>query len=489
MAIDAINTSNLKTIIFDWDGTIFNNVSAIHAATETALEKYNIDYPTDQAVAEFIKLMEKMETNALPKILLQSYQLLNEISFVKHLSYVQKLQVVLYLYSVYSDYSKESTLFSGAEEVIQGLAKKYNLALLTNSKRALIHDLLKKFNLNQYFNTVLSLDDVTNPKPHPEGLQKLLTQLEQKPEEVVYIGDLVADLRAAKSARVNSIVISSGLASRESLVREKPSVILDHITDLTEVFDLPEITIDKEKDLAFPFKHKEEKIKDIVSKEFSVFNLIEQSIPQRLDIHHIQRIAQNPIGFIGAIFQDMIEYYGGGELKLQEEFEFFTGFEDDLLKSLGLIIIHFINERSDNVFEKLYTSKYPPLNTINALGYTIFDFSMRNLYPTERKREIQQSFVQIFKDVIPERVVEVLLQMDPDHFAGYILDGCAIAMTDLGLRTRLNLNDNRLLRTPLKPLNYLIGFVNTAISKVESGVKEVVMDVLEHDFNHLPIKN
>ncbi len=198
MAIDTIKNGNVKTIIFDWDGTIFNNVSAIHAATESALERYNIDYPTDQAVAEFIALMEKMETNALPKVMLQSYQLLNEISFVKHLSYTEKLQVVLYLYTLYSDFSKESKLFSGAEQVLEELSKNYNLALLTNSKRAMINDLLKKFNLDKYFVSVLSLDDVTNPKPHPEGIHKVLSELEQNPEEVVYVGDLITDLRAAK---------------------------------------------------------------------------------------------------------------------------------------------------------------------------------------------------------------------------------------------------------------------------------------------------
>ncbi|MHC1591113.1 MAG: HAD family hydrolase [Candidatus Helarchaeales archaeon] len=487
MAIDAIKQKNVKTIIFDWDGTIFNNVSAIHAATESALERYNIDYPTEQAVAEFISLMEKMETNALPKVLLQSYQLLNEVSFVKHLSYTEKLQVILYLYSLYTDFSKESRPFIGTEHVLEELSKKYNLALLTNSKRAMINDLLKKFNLDKYFVSVLSLDDVERPKPDPEGIHKVLFELDNNPEEVIYVGDLLTDLRAAKAANVSQIIISSGLADKESLIQEKPSMIVDHITDLVNIFDLPKIDVDKELDFKIHFEEKEKLIKRIVKREFLLFDIIEKSIPKRLDTPHVQKIARDPMGFLGAIFQDMIEYYAGGEIDLREEFEFFTGFEDDLLKSLGLIVIHFVNERSDYLIQKIFSSKYRFLNVVNAVGVNFFDFSFRKFYPEERKREIQNNFLRIFRSMIPESVVHVLAQMHPDEFMGHFLDGCTIALRDLGMKSPLNLNKIKLLETPIKPINSVIRMANNVFSKIQNGVREFVLDVLENDIRQLPV--
>ncbi|MHA1404931.1 MAG: HAD family hydrolase, partial [Candidatus Helarchaeota archaeon] len=337
--------------------------------------------------------------------------------------------------------------------------------------------------------SVLSLDDVTNPKPHPEGIHKVLSELEQNPEEVVYVGDLITDLRAAKAANVNNIIISSGLANRESLIREKPSVIIDHITDLVEVFDLPQIDIDKEQDFKIQFKEKEGLIKRIVKREFLAFDIIEQSIPQRLDGHHVLRIAEDPWGFLGAIFQDMIEYYAGGEIDLREEFEFFTGFEDDLLKSLGMIVIHFVNERSDNFIQKLFVSKYKFLNAINALGYNFFDFSYRKLYPSERKREVQQNFIRIFYSMIPEAVVKVLNFMDPDEFMDHFLDGCSIALKDLGMKSPINLNKFEFLDTPIKPINMVIRLANSVVSKAQAGIREVVMEVLEYDIRKLPQMN
>ena len=50
------------------------------------------------------------------------------------------------------------------------------------------------------FAVVLTEDDVAAPKPHPEGLLAAAAALDLPPERVVYIGDSLGDLKAARAA-------------------------------------------------------------------------------------------------------------------------------------------------------------------------------------------------------------------------------------------------------------------------------------------------
>ena len=53
-----LNLDNIKSIIFDFDGTLYNFVPAIKGATQDILKQFDIDHPVDDAVEEFLDLME-----------------------------------------------------------------------------------------------------------------------------------------------------------------------------------------------------------------------------------------------------------------------------------------------------------------------------------------------------------------------------------------------------------------------------------------------
>ena len=58
-----IKIDEKKAIIFDWDGTLYNNVPAIKTATQDVLTQFEIDHDVDEAVSEFLDLMEKIDTS------------------------------------------------------------------------------------------------------------------------------------------------------------------------------------------------------------------------------------------------------------------------------------------------------------------------------------------------------------------------------------------------------------------------------------------
>ena len=483
---DQVNLGNIKAIVFDWDGTLFNNVSAIKAATQNVLERINTENADKVSIDEFLELMAEINENNLPSILLNHYKILGNLPIFKDLSYLQKLQVLFMIYSKYREYSEVSQLYSGTKELLTQLAQKFDLAILTSSKREEIVQTLEKFGILSYFKSILTLDEVKNPKPHPEGIKMAIQQLHYLPENILYVGDSAMDILTAKAAHVPSIAISSGLLSRQNLMAYKPNLIVDHVTELTQFFNLPEIPVDMLIDREKPIDYHAEKIKSYVKEDFNFFSLLQEVLPSEMKFDALQteKIIKDPLGFIGAILQDGITRYTRGEIELRQQFEAFSNVEDDLLKCLGLIIIHFVNERSNNVVDKLIKNPATKISSrITALGLKV---AYNYIYPSEYKKNFQILFLKLFNKIIPAESLKKLQEMETSAFTTSVLDGCELALYDLGLPKLRNVEFKT-----IKPLS------NSFSSLIFSGpillgqriwkrLNAIAQDIMENDFRKYP---
>lgn len=475
---------NKKAIIFDWDGTLFNNVPAIKTATQDVLDQFEIKgVSADNAVEEFLDLMEKIDTSDLSKVVLNSYKLLEEISFISDLTYTEKLQALFMIYSRYKRYSENSQLYQGTELLLKQLSKKYDLAIFTSTKKQSVYDYLDKFGIKAYFKSVLSVDDVTNPKPHPEGIYRTIDFLNHDPNNIIYIGDLKTDIIAARAANVNSIAVSNGLISHEDLLAEQPDLICNHITELTNIFNLPEIKVDMESEAKLNLEFHETRIKRVVQEEFHFFDLLKQVSPRKLETEHILRIVEDPLGYVGAIVIDGVNKYSHGEVNLSKELDVFSNMEEDLLKCLGLIIIHFANERSRNLIKRTVNNQF--LGPTTTLTVGILKFGYQNAYPIEYKERFKDVLRGLFQRILPEDIYEKLDEMDADHFSNCVLEGCELALVDLGFKSpeKFDFPMKEVISTPI---NYLLKIPNRIYTEIRDRVKFVLSDLLENDFRHLP---
>ncbi|NIQ55674.1 MAG: HAD-IA family hydrolase, partial [Gammaproteobacteria bacterium] len=55
------------------------------------------------------------------------------------------------------------------------------------------------------FDAVIVDDDVTDSKPDPAGLRKALALLDADPDDTIYVGDTMGDMRAAAGAGVQGV--------------------------------------------------------------------------------------------------------------------------------------------------------------------------------------------------------------------------------------------------------------------------------------------
>lgn len=111
----------------------------------------------------------------------------------------------------------------------------YRCALVSNVGKKGLDKVLDKFELRRYFKIIITRNDVTFIKPHPEGLLKVISRAGVKKEETLHVGDSLSDLFAARNAGIKAALILGGENSPEIILREKPGLVLQNIAELPEM--------------------------------------------------------------------------------------------------------------------------------------------------------------------------------------------------------------------------------------------------------------
>ncbi|MFW9901194.1 MAG: HAD family hydrolase [Candidatus Thorarchaeota archaeon] len=236
--MEKINLEQYKGIIFDMDGVIYDISEAIKKAVDDSVEKYNMNVNTDEVMEEIAHLIEEIQNYPVPKILLNSYDLL-KVKFLEGISYFKKLRIAIFMFNQFNKYKEaESKIFEGIDDLISKLAKKVKLAILTNNKSQYADEVLEKFNLSEFFETIVGFNDVTEVKPNPEGILKILDKWNLKPSEAIFIGDMTTDVDAGKAAKVKMVCVSSGLAKKQTLLEHNPDILVDSTENLIKLFNL-----------------------------------------------------------------------------------------------------------------------------------------------------------------------------------------------------------------------------------------------------------
>ncbi|KAF3301363.1 HAD family hydrolase [Aerococcus urinaeequi] len=102
-----------------------------------------------------------------------------------------------------TEYSKDATLFPDLETVIDHLGKrKIKLGIVTSKTKQGMVDTFDPLGLSSYFEEMITADDTTKHKPHPEPLLSCMERLNAPPSKTIYIGDSIYDMQSAKAAGI-----------------------------------------------------------------------------------------------------------------------------------------------------------------------------------------------------------------------------------------------------------------------------------------------
>lgn len=132
------------------------------------------------------------------------------------------------------DVMVEGTFFlPGAEKVLRTLSRLgYRLAIVSTKYRYRIETVLRRDGLLDAIEVIIGGEDVTDHKPHPEGLLKAASQLGLPVECCIYTGDSEVDASAAQSARMPFMAVRTGSTPVETFEAYPSKAMLDSVADI-----------------------------------------------------------------------------------------------------------------------------------------------------------------------------------------------------------------------------------------------------------------
>jgi phosphoglycolate phosphatase len=111
-----------------------------------------------------------------------------------------------------------------------------SLGILTSNATANVDLFLETHGLRDQFDFISSTSKLTGKAKHLKAIRKTFSL---RPEEMLYIGDELRDVKASQKAGIPIAAVTWGFNSRESLAASKPDYLFDRPSDFLRLLRTP----------------------------------------------------------------------------------------------------------------------------------------------------------------------------------------------------------------------------------------------------------
>jgi HAD superfamily hydrolase (TIGR01549 family) len=165
----------LKVVAFDCDGVLFDSKDANVRFYSHILEVNDLP-PVRPDQHESIHMLPVRDSLV--------YLLGDGADFERAWKYTQAID--------FREFNSHLRCEPGLTEILELAKSGYHTAVVTN-RTVSTRDVLALYDLEKYFDFIVSASDVCYPKPHPELMERVFSTFDASPEEVLYIGDSRVD--------------------------------------------------------------------------------------------------------------------------------------------------------------------------------------------------------------------------------------------------------------------------------------------------------
>ncbi|MEJ5305662.1 MAG: HAD family hydrolase [Ignavibacteria bacterium] len=200
-----METKKYKGIIFDIDGTLTSTNELIFATFNHIAQKYEGRTYSDEEIismfgpTEDVILREKFNGDKFKEVYDEYYRFYRE------------------------NHPRMADLYPGIVDILEELKKrKILISIFTGKGRKTTEITLEILGIKDFFDLIVTGDDVINHKPSPEGIFKFLETYNLNKNEVLMVGDSLADIIAAKEAGIDIASVVWDSYAREEVIKLNP---------------------------------------------------------------------------------------------------------------------------------------------------------------------------------------------------------------------------------------------------------------------------
>lgn len=210
------SSTSVTTLLFDWDGTVVDSAQLGQIAFKKSFEILGIEFhqPTYEKTysPNWYSMYEAM---GIPK---EKWDTADEL-WIKHYG------------------EQTATLVEGAKETLLDLHRKgYRLGVVSSGSDCRVSREIQQLGLAPVFALVVCNEHMVMKKPHPEGLETAMRQLQVMAADCCYVGDSPEDIQMGKSANVLTVGVRSAYPTSWKLVSVNPDIYLESFAELTNYF-------------------------------------------------------------------------------------------------------------------------------------------------------------------------------------------------------------------------------------------------------------
>jgi phosphoglycolate phosphatase len=222
MPLLLINNTIIKTIIFDFDGT---------------LAKLNIDFKLmRQAVFELISAYGIAEKDRQGEHILEVINFVNELLVLKSPQKAAAFKQEAYelIEKIELSAACNGELFSRTKELLQQLSCYHIVSgVITRNCSAAIYTVFP--DILSYCPVVVCRESVKNVKPHPEHLNMALQLTGSKAENSLMIGDHPLDIETGRNAGTLTAGVLTGNFQRDDFIKTGADLILTEAAQILKM--------------------------------------------------------------------------------------------------------------------------------------------------------------------------------------------------------------------------------------------------------------
>lgn len=210
-----------QLILFDLDGTLIDSVRLILDSYHHTLRSHGLPVRTDE---EWLRGLGTPLT----------------VQFSDWGHDAEKLQALIATYREYNleHHDRMVTVYPGVVDAVKAIREAgVRTGLVTSKNRNGALRGLGLAGLTEMMDVLVCADEVTNPKPHPEPVEKAVKLLGGNVIETIYVGDSIHDMQSGRAAGVRTAAALWGPFGRSHLIGASPDYWLDSPADLPRLLE------------------------------------------------------------------------------------------------------------------------------------------------------------------------------------------------------------------------------------------------------------